>query len=207
MNTSFELKGVSSEETFERLGRITRQLHEAMTELGLEQGLIAVTQEIPDARDRLSHVGKMTESAANKVLNLIDLAQPRCHAFKSQSESLVQTIVQLRKAAPPGDREIDETIAACGDFAQQSCAFADEQNAVLGDIMMTQDFQDLSGQIIKKVIDIISLTEQQLLSLLMNSAPQHLMADRPKADLAGPQVPDKALKQNDVDDLLASLGF
>jgi len=198
---------VSAEETFERLGRITRQLHEAMTELGLEQGLLAVTQEIPDARDRLSHVGQMTEVAANKVLNLIDLAQPKCHQFKSRSDCFLQVLHHLQSGPPPGKDDIHGLILASEEFAQQSSTFAQDQSGVLGDIMMTQDFQDLSGQIIKKVIDIISLTEQQLLNLLMNSAPEHLAACRPSSDLAGPQVPDKALKQNDVDDLLASLGF
>lgn len=207
MNTSSLPGSVSSEETFERLGRITRQLHEAMTELGLEQGLLEVTQEIPDARDRLSHVGQMTESAANKVLNLIDIAQPQCRNFKSKSDSLSQAISQLRSGPPPGAEKIGDLISACGEFAEQSSVFADDQDAVLGDIMMTQDFQDLSGQIIKKVIDIIGLTERQLLSLLMNSAPEYLAISRPRTELAGPQVPDKALKQDDVDDLLASLGF
>lgn len=207
MNTSATHQSMSSEEAFERLGRITRQLHEAMTELGLEQGLIAVAQEIPDARDRLSHVGQMTELAANKVLNLIDLAQPQCRAFKSKSDSMAQAIVELRNKPVACDKGINDLMLTFGEFSKQASLFSDEQNSVLGEIMMTQDFQDLSGQVIKKVIDIISLTEQQLLSLLMNCAPEHLAANRPKAELAGPQVPDKALKQNDVDDLLASLGF
>mgnify|MGYP001262242648 CR=1 FL=1 len=207
MNTHQLPAAVSAEEAFERLGRITRQLHEAMTELGLEQGLLAVTQEIPDARDRLSHVGQMTEAAANKVLNLIDLAQPKCHHFKSKSDCFAQVISHMQKGSSPSAGEFSNLMSACEEFAQQSGAFAQDQSAVLGDIMMTQDFQDLSGQIIKKVIDIISLTEQQLLSLLMNSAPEHLATCRPSSDLAGPQTPDKALKQNDVDDLLASLGF
>jgi chemotaxis protein CheZ len=73
--------------------------------------------------------------------------------------------------------------------------------------MMTQDFQDLSGQVIKKVIAIISQTEQQLLSLLMHSAPEHVGTARAQVGLAGPQVPDKALQQDDVDNMLASLGF
>jgi chemotaxis protein CheZ len=199
--------GVSTEEAFERLGRITRQLHEAMTELGLEQGLLEVAQEIPDARDRLSHVGQMTETAANKVLNLIDVAQPECRNFKTGSDCFLQVIRHLRQGPPPNASDISNLMLVCEEFAQQSGAFADSQNEVLGDIMMTQDFQDLSGQIIKKVIDIISLTEKQLLSLLMNSAPENWAGARPNAELAGPQVPDKALKQDDVDDLLASLGF
>ena len=207
MNTPSPATVVSSEEAFARLGRITRQLHEAMTELGLEQGLLAITQEIPDARDRLSHVGQMTEVAANKVLNLIDLAQPECCHFKSKSNCFLQVVRHMQNGPPPGKDEINELMLASEEFAQQSSTFAHDQSAVLGDIMMTQDFQDLSGQIIQKVIDIISLTEQQLLNLLMNSAPEHLATWRPSADLAGPQVPDKALKQSDVDDLLASLGF
>jgi chemotaxis protein CheZ len=207
MNTSITASGISAEETFARLGRITRQLHEAMSELGLEKGLIAVANEIPDARDRLSHVGYMTESAATEVLNVIDMAQPQCQAFKEQSRSMAQAIEQLRTAGTPRTSEVNDVLATCQMFTGEAVQFADTQSTALVDIMMTQDFQDLSGQIIKKVIDIISLTEKQLLSLLMHSAPEHLHGMASDAELAGPQVPNKALKQDDVDDLLASLGF
>lgn len=189
------------EETFERLGRITRNLHEAMTQLGLDQSLHAIAQEFPDARDRLSHVGHMTETAATKVLNLIDSGQPDCQQFKARSQAFTESL-----QAHQGSNA--EMAAQCHSFSQAAQQFADNQNLLLTEIMMTQDFQDLSGQIIKKVIDIISQTEKQLLELLMHSAPERLAAVvQPKAELAGPQVPDKALKQDDVDDLLASLGF
>ena len=207
MNTLAMPTSSNPEETFERLGRITRQLHEAMTELGLDRGLHAITQEIPDARDRLSHVGQMTESAANKVLNLIDVGQPQCRNFKLESQAMAETIGQLRKHTIPCHADVSDVLATCQMFGTEATQFADAQNTILGDIMMTQDFQDLSGQIIKKVIDIISQTEKQLLSLLMHTAPERLAGVMPKAELAGPQVPDKALKQNDVDDLLASFGF
>ena len=73
--------------------------------------------------------------------------------------------------------------------------------------MMTQTYQDLSGQVIKKVVDIITRTEAQLLAILIETSkadPEH----PPEVEhLAGPQVPDKAFKQDDVDDLLASMGF
>ena len=207
MSTTMTAKSINPEEAFERLGRITRQLHEAMTELGLDRGLIEITQEIPDARDRLSHVGQMTELAANKVLNLIDVGQPQCHNFKRESQSMVDTIERLRKHSAPCSADTSDVLATCQMFGNEAVQFAETQNNILGDIMMTQDFQDLSGQIIKKVIDIISLTEQQLLSLLMHTAPDRLGGIIQKTELAGPQVPDKALKQNDVDDLLASFGF
>lgn len=198
---------MSPEETFERLGRITRQLHEAMSELGLDHGLHEIAQEIPDARDRLSHVGQMTETAATKVLNLIDLAQPQCRDFKLDSQSMTETIAKLRDRTIAHDEDVRDVISTCQMFGAQAEQFAVTQNAILGDIMMTQDFQDLSGQVIKKVIDIISLTERQLLSLLMHSAPDLAGRGPLSKELAGPQVPDKALKQGDVDDLLASFGF
>ena len=207
MNASSTLPVISPEVAFDRLGRITRQLHEAMSELGLDQGLKDITMEFTDARDRLNHVGNMTESAANKVLNLIDEAQPQCHMFKLQSESMADTLVQLRKSASPCSDDVVDVMATCQMFSSEAMQFAEKQKTILGDIMMTQDFQDLSGQIIKKVIDIISLTEKQLLTLLMHSAPNQTEFSNPSPKLAGPQVPDKALKQTDVDDLLASFGF
>lgn len=206
--TTPALAGIDPEDAFERLGRITRQLHEAMTELGLDHSLHAITQEIPDARDRLSHVGHMTETAANRVLNLIDTGQPQCRDFQRDSQALTDAIGQLRLRQPAHNGEMSDVLANCQMFGAEAAQFAEAQNALLGDIMMTQDFQDLSGQIIKKVIDIISLTEQQLLELLMHSAPERLgSVVHTKTGLAGPQVPAKALQQNDVDDLLASLGF
>lgn len=206
--TPLALAAIHPEDAFERLGRITRQLHEAMTELGLDHGLHAITQEIPDARDRLSHVGHMTETAANKVLNLIDAGQPQCHNFKLDSQAITSAIGQLRQRQAHGSEELSDVLANCQMFGIEAEQFAENQNALLGEIMMTQDFQDLSGQIIKKVIDIISQTEKQLLDLLMHSAPERFSnIIHPKTELAGPQVPDKALKQDDVDDLLASLGF
>jgi chemotaxis protein CheZ len=78
--------------------------------------------------------------------------------------------------------------------------------------MMAQDFQDLSGQVIKKVIDIINRTELQLVQLLVDSAPNQSPKEAAEFtgethQLQGPQAADAALAQGDVDDLLASLGF
>lgn len=196
---------LSPAQTLVHLGQITRQLHEALTALGLEQDLQAIAQEIPDARDRLSHVGRMTEAAATQVLNLIDQAQPGCETFERECQVLAQSLAQMvASGTPPNWREL---IGTCQMFAQMGQSFAETQHGVLTDIMMTQDFQDLSGQIIKKVIDIISHTEAQLVQLLVHSVPPQAAAPTAQPSLAGPLVPEKAMKQNDVDDLLASLGF
>jgi chemotaxis protein CheZ len=105
-------------------------------------------------------------------------------------------------------------MVTCGKFAQGTSKFAEQQSEVLSDIMMAQDFQDLSGQVIQKVIDIITRTELQLVQLLVDSSPEPaaVVASTEEATvdthvLEGPQTADKALQQTDVDDLLASLGF
>jgi chemotaxis protein CheZ len=109
--------------------------------------------------------------------------------------------------APAGLRDDLQGLAG---FVRAAATHADNQERTLTEIMMAQDFQDLSGQVIKKVIDIISRTENQLLQLLKETAPEHVVAAVAAANAAtlqGPLTPDKALKQDDVDDLLAQLGF
>eukprot|EP01030_Chromulinospumella_sphaerica_P026558 gene26558-biopygen23883 len=108
-------------------------------------------------------------------------------------------------------------LVTCAKFAHSTAEFSGKQAEVLSDIMMAQDFQDLSGQVIKKVIDIITRTEMQLVQLLIDSSPETVAV--PKTGdasavasvdthvLEGPQTAENALKQDDVDDLLASLGF
>ena len=207
---------LSKEEAFARLGAITREMHEALAVIGGSQ-LHDVVQEIPNARDRLAYVGKMTEDAANKVLNLVDLAKPECDDLSSRGLELGESLTRM--AAAP-DLSVDKArglMVVCGKFAQSTAKFAEGQGAVLSDIMMAQDFQDLSGQVIKKVIDIITRTEMQMVQLLIDSSPvtPTATANPENAEpvtvdnhvLEGPQTAESALKQDDVDDLLASLGF
>jgi chemotaxis protein CheZ len=205
---------LSKEEAFSRLGAITREMHEALTVLGGNQ-LHAIMGEIPDARDRLAYVGKMTEDAANKVLTLVETAKPECDELATRGLELGQS---LNRMAASNDLSIERAkglMVVCGKFAERSAKFAEGQASALSDIMMAQDFQDLSGQVIKKVIDIITRTELQLVHLLLDSAPEAVAAAAAAGEAAnvdthkleGPQTADNALQQNDVDDLLASLGF
>ena len=198
---------LTSAESFDRLGRIARQLHEALTELGLTQGLEQVAQEIPGAKDRLTHIGQMTEDAATKVLNLIDEGHPNCDQFGEESGGFVQTIKRIRQDPQQCADKLDDVLALGQTFGVRATQFANEQRSTLGSIMMTQDFQDLSGQVIQKVVQIISTTEQQLLTLLMHSAPDKLVKPEAGGELEGPRSASKSMAQNDVDDLLASLGF
>ncbi|WP_395668869.1 protein phosphatase CheZ [Rhodoferax sp.] len=204
---------LSKEEAFARLGSITREMHEALTALGGNQ-LNEIVREIPNTRDRLAYVGKMTEDAANKVLGLVEVAKPECNDLSRRGEELAQSLLRLAQSEDMTVEQARGLMLTCSKFAQNTAKFASDQGTVLSDIMMAQDFQDLSGQVIKKVIDIITKTELQLVQLLVESAPykeQEPVPDTPATVdthvLQGPQTADTALKQDDVDDLLASLGF
>lgn len=209
---------LSKEEAYARLGSITREMHEALTVLGGNQ-LQTIVEEIPNARDRLAYVGKMTEDAANKVLTLVETSKPECDALASRGVELGRSLARMAAAEDLSLERARGLLLVCGKFAERSAKFAEGQAASLSDIMMAQDFQDLSGQVIKKVIDIITRTEMQLVHLLLDSAPEsdaaaasldasHLLkGDVDSHVLEGPQTADNALQQNDVDDLLASLGF
>jgi chemotaxis protein CheZ len=205
---------LTKEEAFARLGSITREMHEALSVLGTNQ-LHNIVEEIPNARDRLAYVGKMTEDAANKVLSLVEVAKPACDDLAGRGDELGQSLQRLANTPDMSPEKARGMLITCSKFAHGTAEFAGKQSEVLSDIMMAQDFQDLSGQVIKKVIDIITRTEMQLVQLLMDSSPEAvakvtLAEGTASVDthvLEGPQTDATALKQDDVDDLLASLGF
>jgi chemotaxis protein CheZ len=202
---------LTKEEAYARLGSITREMHEALSVLGGNQ-LHAIVEEIPNARDRLAHVGKMTEDAANKVLTLVETAKPQCDDLSTRGEDLGKSLARMAAAEDLTVERARGLMLVCGKFAERTATFAGIQAEVLSDIMMSQDFQDLSGQVIKKVIDIITRTEMQLVQLLLDSSPDQAKAAAEEFtgethQLQGPQTADTALKQDDVDDLLASMGF
>lgn len=194
---------------FERLGGIVRLLHDSMRELGYDKSLTDVASQMGDAQNRLSYIATLTEQAANKVLNAIDQSMP-------EQEKLHETSINLQDRWDKlfaGQLSMDEFKQLAQDsknFSAQVQATTDTQKSRLLDIMMAQDFQDLTGQLIKKIVSITNVAEQELAQLLRDNAPAEVkaaMAEKPVELLNGPSNPGAALEQNDVDDLLDSLGF
>ncbi len=201
------LEALPKPTTKERVGAITRELHDALRALGAAPELQRVIREIPDARSRLAYVGEMTERAAHRVLNLVDEAMPVVDTHGRLARDVVTMIGNATADPGPDVDQALRIVAGCAAFAEQSVDFAAQQKKILGEIMLTQDFQDLSGQVIKKVIDMITRTENQLVQLLLEDDDAVLSEAPMEAELQGPQTPENALVQDDVDDLLASLGF
>lgn len=165
-----------------------------------------VCNELPDARERLAYVGQLTERAADKVLSLVESRQPDCRATAERSQELADSLERLAATPELSVERARAMLRLCARFARDAGSFAAAEQEAMTQILMSQDFQDLSGQVIQKVLRLLQHAEDQLAGLAAQAQPD---AQRPAAgsELAGPQVPDKALQQTEVDDLLASLGF
>jgi len=194
-----EEKDKSSPEVFQRLGVITRQLHDALQELGFAEKLKGTVVELPDAQSRLNYIARLTGEAAEKVLNSVDEAK----AKQAQIVRVSKLLADLFPAKPA----LAEQLMKINQLGEQS-----DQH--LTDIMMAQDFHDLTGQVIARVVKLAASIEEQLLQLLVDVAPEPVANRMPSdpLDLSGPVVnpegrSDVAASQQDVDDLLASLGF
>jgi chemotaxis protein CheZ len=197
---------------FNRIGKMTRKLHDMLIELGLDNKLQAVADSVPDARQRLTYVAQMTEQAASKVLNATDVAKPLVMKMQTESEALCGRWGKLF-----GDQlSVEEFKALAIDtrtFFGSAAERSQTIDAQLLEIIMAQDFQDLTGQVIKKVLEMAQALESQLLGILIEAAPEEMRADSTAGSLLnGPVVnsegrDDVVTSQGQVDDLLASLGF
>ena len=197
---------------FERLGGIVRMLHDSLRQLGYDRSLSSVAVQITDAQDRLEYVASPTEQAATKVLNAIDVGMPEQDLLQKKAKDMDARWALLFE----GKMSLEEFKALAGDSRQFAAAVGDAtdaEKARLLEIMMAQDFQDITGQLIKKIVSITHEAERELAQLLRDNVPAEMKAALAAADakppqlMQGPSVPTKALEQDDVDSLLADLGF
>lgn len=206
-----EAAEASTTQVFNRIGHITRELHNTMRELGYDKVLEDTARAIPDARQRLTYIVQMTEQAASRVLNATEIARPIQDTLHDQSKALAGRWdkVFANQLSPA---EFKALAADTHGFLRAMPQQVTATNNQLTEIMMAQDFQDLTGQVIKKVVELAQKMEQQLLSILLESMPPEVRAEAPEGLLNGPVVngegrSDVVHSQSQVDDLLESLGF
>jgi chemotaxis protein CheZ len=193
-----------SPEVFQQLGNITRVLHDTMQQLGVMPKLQLATDGLPDARSRLSYIANKTAEAANKVLNSVDQAKAEHVEISDATRALAEAIV--------ADPVRTVASGAVMNFVKDVEARTERIDGHLTDIMMAQDFHDLTGQVVAKVVSLANDLEDSLVKLLVQVVPPE---QREKVDptvLQGPVVnhegrTDVVADQSEVDDLLASLGF
>ncbi|MHB0975506.1 MAG: protein phosphatase CheZ [Thiobacillus sp.] len=211
MPHSGRAEGGDHDEMLARVGQITRTLHDSLRELGLDKVLEKATTDIPDVRERLNYVARMTEQAAQRVLNATDTAIPLQERIDAGADEILNGWQAALKApfSEANYRDMATLTMQCLADMRNDTSATKRQ---LLDIMMAQDFQDLTGQVIRKVTELAHGLEQQLVQLLIDYSPAELRRESGSGLLNGPQInpaskSDVVADQSQVDDLLDSLGF
>lgn len=199
------------DEVLARIGQMTRGLHENLRALGFDKLIEKAAHEMPTARDRLSYVARMTEQAAQRVLNATDAATPLQENIDAGANKLAQAWQSVLQT-PFSEERYRAMAESTLTYLGQARSDAGQTKQELLTIMMAQDFQDLTGQVIKKVTELAHGLEQQLVQLLIDYAPPEVRREAGSSLLNGPQInpegnPDVVADQEQVDDLLDSLGF
>lgn len=206
---------------FNSVGQMTRGLHDAIVNfhVDVDNGDESLS-EMRDASDRLHYVIKLTQDAAEKTMDKVDAVTPIAAKLGTEAKTLKNEWVRLK------NRELSKE-----DFAKlyiRVDAFLDQMddgttllNKSLQDIMLEQGYQDLTGQVIKRVIGLVTNVEDELVTLMRIAGQVEQMTGvavdkvKNKVDTLageGPQIhadkrSDVMSGQDDVDDLLSSLGF
>jgi len=211
-----ELSRNRDQSLFQELGKLTREFHDSLSSFKLDSKLTELTgTEIPDAKERLKHVIEVTDKAAHKTMNVVEDLIPLCETLDGQGEeihSLWQRFMQ-RDMEPQEFRELCKEIET---YLEEQHKGTVRVKSGLTEILMAQDYQDITGQIISRVINLVSDLETSLVKLIKDSGAildeTSTEKKEDKNSLDGPQIPSIASSgavsgQDEVDDLLSSLGF
>src|ERR1700756_3113880 len=193
-----------SPEVFQQLGNITRVLHDTMQQLGVMPKLQPATEGLPDARSHLSYIATKTADAANKVLNTVDAAKLEHRQIADATRRMAELIV-----ADPVQGGATGAVMNFVNEVETSTKRIDDH---LTDIMMAQDFHDLTGQVVAKVVTLANDLEDSLVQLLIQVVPEGVREQVDPNVLNGPVVnpegrTDVVSSQGEADHQLASLGF
>lgn len=205
MNDESQHATPGNESGYNELGHLVRQLHDTLRQLGCDEAIQRIAGELPDTQDRLSYIALLSEKAAQRVISAVEKAQPLQEKMETSALSLAE---EWRNAQGDGEfQRIGEKMHA---FLASIPNHTRETSSQLTEILMAQDFQDLTGQVIKKISRLTQDLEHQLVHILLISKP----AGNTKDDslLNGPVVKNEGRTdivngQEEVDDLLTSLGF
>jgi chemotaxis protein CheZ len=200
------------EVVFNRIGHMARSLHDTLGDLGYDKLIQNTVSALPDAKDRLAYVANLTEQAACRVLNATDVAVPLLEGIESGAQVLGARWdkVFANQLSPAEFKQL--AIDTRGFLQTDLQKSAKATHAQLTEIMMAQDFQDLTGQVIKKIVTLSQELEANLMGLLLEVVPETRRTEEVNSLMNGPVINaagrgDVVVNQEQVDDLLDSLGF
>ncbi|KUM02840.1 protein phosphatase CheZ [Chromobacterium subtsugae] len=196
---------------YEHIGQMTRKMHDALRDLGYDKSLERVAETIPDAKDRLAYIATLTENSAERVLNATDIAKPFQDNLERQAQALSERWEKLF-ANLLSVEEFKNLAAETRQYLKDVPSQTQATNTQLLEIVMAQDFQDLTGQVIKKMMGMVKILETELVSFLIEFSPDEKKGELNSSLLNGPVInpegrTDVVNSQQQVDDLLESLGF
>lgn len=194
---------------FEQIGHLTRGLYDSINTLQSDSG----ENHSEQARDRLRFVIDRSQDSANRVLDAVDEAQPVAQRLLDSAQALSLKWNKLGARELSG-AEFRELYAEMKTFLKSTEKDCNDLNSGLQSIVLAQDFQDLTGQVLERVIEMLTRVEHSLVGLMADAAePSEATKPQAKANIEaglGPQAKvadDSVGSQADVDDLLSSLGF
>jgi chemotaxis protein CheZ len=198
-------------DVFQRVGVLTRSLHDSLRELGYDKGIESAMRGLPDARDRLDYIASLTGAAAERTLGAVERAREHQDALSASALALVASWedVFAGRVTPDAFKQVaSDTRAFLADLSGKTDATRGE----LTEIMMAQDFHDLTGQVIARIVTLARDIETQLVALLVEVTPPERRPATDEGWLTGPAMrgaerSDVVTSQAQVDDLLESLGF
>lgn len=198
-------------DVFHRVGHLTRTLHDALRELGFDKGVESTLQALPDTRDRLAYIATLTGKAADRALAAVEAGKVHQDRLQDGAQKLGAQWDRVYAGAADVE-EFKATAGATREFLKGLPAETGATNAQLTEIMMAQDFHDLTGQVINRVVGLAREMEQHLLALLLETTPPDRRPGGDEGFLNGPVInaagrADVVTGQAQVDDLLESLGF
>jgi chemotaxis protein CheZ len=205
-------------ELFQEVGKLTRELHDALNNFSVDARLVDLAEnDIPNTRDRLNYVIETTEEAAHKTLGYIDETMPLTQELRESAEKIDQSWQRFRKKemSVTEFRLLAKEIEA---YLPTVIAHADKVHTNLSDMVLAQGFQDLTGQVIRQVITLVEEVEENLVNLVKVAGKHDALTEKKDKEevnpikAEGPQInakdnPNVVQNQDDVDDLLSSLGF
>ena len=194
------------QEVYRSIGALTRAVHEGLRQLGLDRAIEGAVASLPDARDRLNYIARISGEAAENVIGQVEGAKTDQAALASDAERIRQRLVQDPVAAVASGELMN--------FVERVSDSCSKTDVMLTEILIAQSFHDLSSQVISKVVDLAQNIETELVKLLIDVTPKDKRDALEDSWLNGPVVSERARaggevvsSQAQVDDLLESLGF
>lgn len=198
-------------DVFRRVGTLTRKLHDALRQLGYDKNVENAVNSLPDARARLSYIADLTGKAADKVLAAVEHSQRANDALAEKARVLDAQWDRLYNQDMSLE-EFKEHAQKSREFVKQVGLGTSEMGGHLTEILMAQDFHDLTGQVVNRIANMVHGLEEQLVRLLLDTTPKEQRKQVEETWLSGPAINSEArtdvcANQTQVDDLLESLGF